>query len=167
MEKRLYPSRWRPGLVFLVFLWLLVTAASVRSRNSGSVMISFIFACAVITSAVSWIPGAAWLKLDSQGFTVRYWFKESIYHWTDVKEFRLITLRYLGFIPLRRSVSFKFSESYQRNIVSRMVGALAQFDRNFPDNYGMKAKDLLIPLKSSRRQAMGDAIYRPPAIEPK
>ena len=76
MEKRLYPSRWRPGLVFLVLLWLLVTATSVRSRNSGSVMISFIFACAVITSAVSWIP-VAWLKLDSQGFTVRYWFKEN------------------------------------------------------------------------------------------
>jgi hypothetical protein len=50
-----------------------------------------------------------------------------------------------------------------------MVGAIASFDRNLPDNYGMKAKDLLALLESRRRQAViGDA-YRyqaPPAIEP-
>ena len=134
-------------------------------------MISFICAVVVIISALSLVPGAAWLKLDSQGFTVRKWFKADTYRWTDIKEFKLITYRYVVFIAVRRSVGFKFSESYpKRNIVSRIVGAMATFDRNLPDNYGMKARDLLVLLELSRRQAAAPDANRYqvpwPAIEP-
>jgi hypothetical protein len=81
-------------------------------------------------------------------------------------------LRYLGIIPVRRSVSFRFSESYgKRNIVLRIAGAIARFDRQLPDNYGMKAKELLVLLESCRRQAVGVDTNRypvlAPAIEPK
>ena len=74
-------------------------------------------------------------------------------------------------IPVRRSVGFKFSESYpKRNVVSRFVGAIASFDRNLPNNYGMKAKDLAALLESCRRQAVGVDANRYqvpwPAIEP-
>ena len=170
MEQCLYPRR-RLGLLFFVcFLWIVVTATS--SRHSGGGMVSFICALIVIVSnGVSLVPGAAWLKLDSQGFTVRYWFRDNTYRWTDIKEFKLITYRYLGVIPVRRSVGFKFSESYpKRNVVSRIVGAMATFDRNLPDNYGMKARDLLVLLELSRRQAAAPDANRYqvpwPAIEP-
>jgi hypothetical protein len=146
-------------------------ATATSSRHSGGVMLSFICAVSVIVWNVSLVPGAAWLKLDSQGFTVRYWFKDNTYRWTDIKEFKLITYRYIGFIPVHRSVGFTFSKSYpKRNVVSRMVGAIASFDRNLPDNYGMKAQDLLVLLESCRRQAMGVDANRYqvpwPAIEP-
>ena len=90
---------------------------------------------------------------------------------TQIKEFTLITYRYMGIIPFRRSVGFKFSESYpKRNVLSRMAGAIASFDRNLPDNYGMKAQDLVVLLESCRRQAVGvdaDRFEVPwPAIEP-
>ena len=171
MERCLYPSRRRVVvLVFGCFLLIMMTATSARIWRTGGAMLSFFCVVGVLMSSVSLVPGAAWLKLDSQGFTVRYWFKDNTYRWTDVKEFKLITHRWMGFIPVHRSVGFTFSESYpKRNIVSRIVGALAQFDRNLPDNYGMKARDLAALLELSRRQAVGvDANrYQPwPAIEP-
>ena len=171
LERYLYPSRRRLWLLFFVcFLCIMLSATSSRTGRSGSGLFTLMCIFGVIMSAVSLVPGAAWLKLDSQGFTVRYWFKETTYRWIDVKEFKLITYRYLGIIPFKRSVGFKFSESYpKRNVVSRMVGAIASFDRNLPDNYGMKAQELLVLLESSRRQAVGDDAnrYQPwPAIEP-
>jgi hypothetical protein len=78
----------------------------------------------------------------------------------------------MGIIPVRRSVGFRFSESYgKRNIISRIAGAIARFDRQLPDNYGMKAKELLVLLEACRRPVVAvDANQYPvlaPAIEPK
>jgi hypothetical protein len=75
----------------------------------------------------------------------------------------------MGVIPVSRSVGFKFSESYPRNVVSRFAGALVSFDRKLHDSYGMKPQELLALLEICRRQAAGlDAnLYQPwPAIEP-
>jgi len=173
VERCLYPGRTWPRVRLLLavcFLWMVMT--SMRPGRAGGPMIIFICAMGVAMCALTLAPGAASLKLDSQGFTVRYWFKEETYRWTDVKEFNLITLRYVGIIPVRRSVGFRFSESYgKRNIVLRIAGAIARFDRQLPDNYGMKAKELLVLLEGCRRQAVGvDANQYPvlaPAIEPK
>ena len=141
-------------MFFICLLAIVVTASSARLRHSGGAMLTFLCAFGVVMSSVSLWPNAAWLKLDSQGFTVRYWYKENTYRWIDVKEFKLITYRYMGFIPVRRSVGFTFSESYpKRNVILRLAGAIASFDRNLPDNYGMKAQDLLVLLESCRRQA--------------
>jgi len=173
VERCLYPSQtWRRLRLLLAVCFLLMVMTTLRPGRAGGPMVVFICAMGVMMCALSLVPGAASLKLDSQGFTVRYWFKEETYRWIDVKEFNLITLRYMGFIPVRRSVGFKFSESYgKRNIVLRIAGAIARFDRQLPDNYGMKAQDLLVLLELSRRQAVeGDANRYPvlaPAIEPK
>src|SRR5258708_9377005 len=168
----LSPSGGRVCLLFFgFFLFFMLTATSARPRRSGGAMLSFLCVVGVIMSSVSVVPGAAWLKLDSQGFTVRYWFKDNTYRWIDIKEFKLITHRWMGFIPVHRSVGFTFSESYpKRNVVSRIVGALASFDRNLPDNYGMKAQALLSLLESCRRQTVDVEANRYqipwPAIEP-
>jgi hypothetical protein len=172
VERCLYPSRRRVGLLFFVcVLWIVLTATSSRTGHSGGGLLSLICVFGVIMSAVSLVPGAAWLKLDSQGFTVRHWFKDDTYRWTDIKEFKLITYHYVGFIPVHRSVGFTLSDSYpKRNVVARIAGAIASFDRNLPFNYGMKAQNLLVLLESCRRQAVGVDANRfqvPwPAIEP-
>jgi len=153
VERCLNPGRRSLGLILGCILWIWVTASAART---GLWMLSFICAVGIIVLfGISLVPGAGWLKLDSQGFTVRHWFQDATYRWTDVKEFKLITHRYMGFIPIYRSVGFTFSDSYpKRNIVSRLVGAMASFDRNLPDNYGMKARDLALLLESYRRQAV-------------
>jgi hypothetical protein len=135
---------------------IVVTFGSSHSLRTGGVMLSFICFIAILMTAASLIPGAMSLKLSSRGFTVRNWFKEESFRWTDVKEFRLISYRYLGFIPIRRSVGFRFSDTYKRNVLRRIAGALVSFDRILPDNFGMKAQQLVVLLESARRQALAD-----------
>jgi hypothetical protein len=173
LERYLYPSRGRlKALVVLFILWLMFTAASTPTRRSGAGMLGFLCLLGLILSASSLVPGATWLKLDSNGFTVRFWFRENTYRWIDIKEFKVMTYRWIGLIPVRRSVCFRFSDSYPRNALSRIAGAFASFDRNLPDNYGMKAKELAALLELCRREAVGaDAnryqLQKPAAIEPK
>ena len=167
MERVLYPKRRLGRLVLFIFLWLVLIPMSSRTRHFSSGMITFVCAVGVITSALSLVPGATWLKLDSQGFTVRKWFREDTYRWADIKDFRLITYRYMGIIPFRRSVGFTLSG--KRNVVMRVAGALARFDRLLPDNFGMKPRDLMALLELCRREAVAavaDPYAPPPAIEP-
>ena len=117
-----------------------MTFGSSHSLRTGGVMLSFICFMAILFTAASLIPGAMSLKLSPQGFTIRNWFRDETFRWTDVKEFRLITYRYMGFIPIRRQVGFKFSDTYKRNVLRKIAGALVSFDRILPDNFGMKAQ---------------------------
>jgi hypothetical protein len=155
VEKSLYPTRRLGRLAFLVLLWILLTFRSSHSWRTGGAMISFICLMAILLTA-----GATSLKLSSHGFTVRTWFRDESFRWSDVKEFRLITYRYLGFIPIRRSVGFRFSETYKRNVLRRIAGAIVSFDRILPDNFGMKAQQLVGLLESTRLQALADPANR-------
>ena len=56
--------------------------------HPGGALYSILFAACIIIFNAWIIPGAAWLKLDSQGFRVRYWFVENSYRWTDIMETR-------------------------------------------------------------------------------
>jgi hypothetical protein len=137
-------------------VWILLISRSSNSLRTGGAMLSFICFIAILLTAASMIPGATSLKLSPHGFTVRTWFRDESFRWTDIKEFRLITYRYMGFIPIRRSVGFRFSETYKRNVLRRIAGAIVSFDRILPDNFGMKAQQLLALLESTRRQALAD-----------
>jgi hypothetical protein len=145
------------ALLFWSFLLMVLVATSVRNSRSNLGMMMFFCVIGIIFTFVSSRPNASALKLDSQGFTVRFWFKENTYRWIDIKAFKIITTRYMGVIPLSRSVGFSFSDNYKRNIVLKIAGKIAAFDRKLPDNYGMKAKELLVLLEACRRQAVADA----------
>ena len=157
MDKILHPTRRLGRLVVLIVLWIWITATPSRNGHGGGAMLSFIFGIAILLTAVSSIPGATSLKISANGFTVRKWFKEDSYRWIDIKEFKLITYRYMALIPIRRSVGFTLSKTYAKsNALSRMVGAIASYDRILPDNFGMKAQQLLVLLESARREAVGN-----------
>jgi hypothetical protein len=160
VERSLYPTRRLGRLAFLFLLWVLVTFRSSNTWRTGGAMLSFICFIAILLTAASFIPGAMSLKLSPHGFTIRNWFKEESFRWTDVKEFRLITYRYLGFIPIRRSVGFRFSDTYKRNVLRRIAGAIVSFDRVLPDNFGMRAQQLVALLESTRLQALADPANR-------
>ena len=160
MERLLQPTRRLGRLAFLFLLWIVLTFGPSNNWRIGGAMLSFICFIAILITAASLIPGAMSLKLSSQGFTIRNWFKEESFRWSDVKEFRIITYRYLGFIPIRRSVGFRFSDTYKRNVLRRIAGVLVAFDRILPDNFGMKAKELAALLEATRLQALADPANR-------
>jgi hypothetical protein len=153
LEKVLYPKPRTAALLFWSLLLIVLVVASLRNSRSNLGIMMFFCLIAIVFSVVSSRPDASALKLDSQGFTVRFWFKENTYRWIDVQAFKIITTRYMGIIPLSRSVCFSFSDHYQRNVLLKIAGKIAAFDRKLPDNYGMKAKELLVLLEACRRQA--------------
>jgi hypothetical protein len=73
---------------------MVLVAASVQNSRSNLGMMMFFCVIGIIFTVVSSRPNASALKLDSQGFTVRFWFKENTYRWIDVKAFKIITTRY-------------------------------------------------------------------------
>lgn len=147
MEKIICPrSTWQTaqcaiyGLLSLYFL-----KESFRINASWIPCLVFLFLA--IHRCLPFIPGAAFLKLDREGFTACYWFTETRYLWSDIAEFRVITYRRWGFIPFRRFVGLRYTESSgKRHLLVRIVGTLARFDRCLPDNYGMKPKELALLL---------------------
>jgi hypothetical protein len=146
MEKILYAgSNWRIAQsAFYSLLSLFFLAKSFRT-GSASWLPCLVFLFLAVERCLGFIPGGASLKLDQQGFTSRYWFKETRYKWSDIAEFRVITYRYLAIIPYRRMVTFRYSESSgKRNLALRIVGAIARFDAALPDTFGMKAKELAL-----------------------
>jgi hypothetical protein len=146
MEKVLYPGRGR--------LWLLTVASLMFARVSTG-WVSLIWILVAMAFGISLLPGASWLKLDPTGFTIRSWFREKTYRWTDIAVFKLITYRYMGFIPVSRSVGFSFSASYRKKgLALKIASAIVRFDGSLPDNYGMKAQDLAAYLEACRQQAV-------------
>lgn len=144
-------SRWRIAQSALYGLLSLYFLTRTFRIGLESWLPCLIFLFLATERCLAYIPGGAFLKLDQQGFTACYWFKETSYRWSDIAEFRVITYRYLGIIPFRRVVGFRYTDSSgKRHLALRIVGAIARFDRALPDTYGMKAKELALLLERWR-----------------
>jgi hypothetical protein len=145
MEKKIVYTGWSWRIVQSALFGLLAFNILAYSFRTGSPRwIQFLlFLFVAVDRCLVYIPGAAFLKLDQEGFTACYWFRETRYRWSDIAEFKVITYRYGGIIPYRRRVGFRYTEtSGKRNLAVRIVGALARFDQALPDSYGMKAMEL-------------------------
>jgi len=93
-------------------------------------------------------------------------FRDQQFQWNDIEGFKVITMRYMGIIPIWRRVGYDFAESYRkRSLPGKFVNALARYDRLLPDNYGMKAKDLSVLLESLRRQHLQSQPVPPPMLD--
>jgi hypothetical protein len=152
MEKILYPgSNWR--IAQAILYGTLSAHFLTKSLRTGSAnpLLCLAFLFVAVDRSLGYIPGAAFLKLDQQGFTVCYWFRKTSYRWCDIADFRVITRRYWGIIPFRRFVGFRYTESSgKRHLALRVASAIARFDRALPDTYGMKAKELALLLDQWR-----------------
>jgi hypothetical protein len=148
MEKIVYPgSNWR--IAQAILYGMLSAYFLMKSLRTGSAnpLPCLVFLFVAVDRCLGYIPGAAFLKLDQQGFTVCYWFKKTSYRWCDIADFRVITRRCMGIIPFRRFVGLRYKDSSgKRHLALRIAGAIAHFDRALPDTYGMKAKELALLL---------------------
>jgi hypothetical protein len=164
MEKIVYlRSKWRiaqSALCGLLSFYFLTKSFRTGSANP---LPWLVFLFLAVERCLGFIPGGAFLKLDREGFTVCYWFRETRYRWCDIAEFRVITYRYMGIIPIRRRVGFRYTESSgKRHLALRIAGAIARFDRALPDTYGMKAKELALLLDRWRLGSVTQE--QPPAL---
>ncbi len=148
MEKTLSAvSNWRIAQTAFWSLLSLFFLSKSFQTGAGNLLPGIVFLFLAVERCLAYIPGGAFLKLNQEGFTACYWFKETSYRWSDIAEFKVITYRYMGIIPVRRIVGFRYTEnSGKRHLALRIVGAIARFDRALPDTYGMKAKELALLL---------------------
>ncbi|QOY90058.1 hypothetical protein [Paludibaculum fermentans] len=156
-ERILYPGRLR--MLFLAVACSVVALIGLGARGGGW-LLGLLAGIGAVISFTSLLPSAAWLKLDTQGFTYRIAFRTHQYNWADIQSFAVLTRRYLGIIPISRSVCFTFTAEHKKtkSLLLRMATVIARFDGQLPDNYGMKARDLAALMEIWRLQSASNAV---------
>jgi hypothetical protein len=124
-------------LVGIYFGWVMIQ----DDKLMGWACILFCGICGV-AFILQMVPGASWLYLDNEGFTVRVLFRVSRHLWADIHE--------LGVVKIRSNemVAYNFVSDFDRGKVGRSFSRkLSGFEGALPDTFGFKAKDLLHLMK--------------------
>jgi len=116
-----------------------VGTAMVRGGEPlGWLALAFGGVCAVFL-IVLLLPGAAFLRLDQDGFTWCSLYRKKTYLWSDINVFGVWTE------PQSRTelVGFDFADSYEGSLTMREVNKeLTGFEASLPDSYGLTAFEL-------------------------
>ena len=121
---------------------------------SGLVFFGLCFLVAVIQI----LPGASFLRLEAEGFTVCSMWRTTFYRWSDIESFGVAEFTIAAPVPTRhRMVGFNFSPSYPRAAKSpglkRFNRSLTGYEAALPDNYGWKHDMLAARLNQWREEA--------------
>lgn len=133
-----YPKKGK--ILLLLFIFLLSTAFGIwmltqEHRKAWYVITVFSF-CSLMTIAAL-LPQSNYLRLSTEGFTVRSWFVNSFTPWTDVDRF---AAEYVG---LNKIVVFNYSHAHRKNKIAKFLAQhIKGFEAALPHNYGKKAEDL-------------------------
>ena len=111
------------------------------------------FGLGVIASAMMLVPGAAFLKVTPEGFTVRSLFRSFSYKWNEIDRF------YVAGSGWNRFVAFEFAAHVDKLRATRkIVALLSKHEAALPDSYGMKCEELVELL--TRRKANASSVSR-------
>lgn len=125
------------GLGLGTLLFVLTGLWMVRDGDAfGWLIVGFFGLCLLVFLALL-LPGAAYLALDSEGFTMCSLFRAHTLRWADVTGFGI------GRVLTNKMVMFNFVDSYRptpglRTLNSNLVG----FEAALPDSYGLSHEAL-------------------------
>jgi len=145
-------GKWLPVVLgslgfVLAGVWLMDAHTWVASMS-----IAFFGLCFLV-SVVQLLPGAAYLRLSPDGFTVCSLFREHTIRWADVKEFSV------GRVLLHKMVMFNFegsAGSFPRSQSLRSLNVkLCGFEAGLPDTYGLPHNELAALLSDRKASAHG------------
>lgn len=144
---QLFPSKRRIWLGFTASI-LLVGLACVMVRNGhmyGWFLIVF-FSLGVIAPGILLLPGASWLQLDEEGFTLCMLFRPDRYLWSQISEISV----------WQGVVSFKLSPEHRGNKRGQATArAISGYDGSIPNMFQLNPESmakLLIEYKQSNDQ---------------
>jgi hypothetical protein len=123
------------SLVFVAgAIWMI--AADPAASTTGWLTAIF-FGVGAIVFAVMLVPGASFLRLEPEGFTVCALFRRSFTPWSTVHRFGVTR------IVWRRAVGMNFEPDAKMSVGLRRLNAgIAGFEGALPDTYGMSAAAL-------------------------
>ena len=103
---------------------------------SGWLIIGFFGVCALVAIALM-LPGASYLRLNSEGFTMCCMYRSHTFKWSDVAEFDVSQIFGNTMVMMNFSDSYKASPSVRKFNV-----ATVGFDGALPNSYGLKPEEL-------------------------
>ena len=139
----LYPKRSQAiGLLLLcaifvaIGIWMGVTGDWIGYPIAG------FFGLGVIIFIVQLIPGSAFLRLDSEGFTFCSLYRKTTLPWAAIDGFHVVVMRQTG-MKVHELVGFNFLPSYDRSQVARQISnTVAECEGGLPNTYGKSAGEL-------------------------
>ena len=135
----LTPSRAKWAM-FLV-LCVAATFFGVRMISSGESegwLVALLSGISIPICAIQLLPGCAYLRLDSGGFTKCTWFRRITIRWQDVEEFGTWTVPKAN----NKMVCFNLKPDVSPDIKERLSAVASGYHDGLPDTYGRSAEDL-------------------------
>ena len=140
----LRPSRLRWILVLLASLVLGAGGVLMIAdgRDIGWLVAGFFGLCAAV-ACVSMLPGASYLVLDEEGFTVGSLFRSARVVWPEVVEFYPWVVMATGMRAVTH-VAFELSPDRRNQATARVLSRLVSggVEAGLPDTYGLRAEEL-------------------------
>jgi hypothetical protein len=118
------------------------------SRQIAGYFVSGFFGLGLIVAVANLIPGATFLRLDSDGFTMCSMWRSHTYRWEDISHFGITSVA-TGHTN-KKMVGFSFIEDSPRRPKSERMRnlnmSLSGFEAALPDDYGQGYEKLATEL---------------------
>ena len=148
MELTLRPNR-RRYLLFMMLSAGFVAGGALTVRKSdpiGWAAILF-FGSGVIVFGLLLLPGSAYLKLDSAGFTFCTLFRAHSTSWYEVDSFQVAR------IGGRKLVAFNYSNLHRgQDFARKLSHTISGYEGALPETYGLSAEELVITMNEWRQR---------------
>ena len=144
----LRPRRTR--LVGFLVLSLLFAASGLLARTPAVVLAAAFFGVAAVAFAVMLLPGAAYLRLDAEGFTTCSLFRSRRTSWADVGAFGVTQVSGQEMVGYDSA-----TDAARRPRLAALNAGLSGFTSALPDTYGLGAANLAALMNEARSRALG------------
>jgi hypothetical protein len=119
--------------------------------STGFLMVIGFGICALAFGS-SLIPGACYLRLDRDGITDRFLFRETSFKWSDIESIFVVEQKTLGFIVVQRYVGINFTPEYGKSKIARKFARTFGAAEALIRTNGWKAAQLVELLNRCHRQ---------------
>jgi hypothetical protein len=134
----LRPSRRRLFLLlFFMAGFFAVGVHIIRAGDLRGLVLATAFGAATLLALILILPGASYLRLAPEGFTICSLYRKFFLRWADVQDFRVVQ------IGMNKMVGFDYAPHYTRTARLRRISAvIATAEGALPDTYGLRAERL-------------------------
>ena len=162
MTPSAHDETFRPGKAKWAFVLLLFAAIAAGGfdivgrpewRAGGYAMIAF-GGIGVVIALIQLLPGGSFLRVNSDGITVRAMWRTTFYRWSDIDRFGAgeVEMHTRGVSQRMGIVGLNFSANCPDRDKRRLKSARFGFDAVLPDNYGWDCAELAAHLNELRGQ---------------
>jgi len=132
------------SMVFVAGAVFMITDGS---TITGSAVLLF-FGGGMLFFVVMLLPGAGYLRIDRDGFTMCAAFKRTFTPWSEVRGFGVTRIGYRHMVGVHLAPGGRFAAG-----VGRVNAELVGFEGALPDTYKIKAETLAVLMNEALAQA--------------